>query len=43
MVFQGDRLPETKTENGILPVLVELENWTITPQIIFNWLNFTQH
>ncbi len=43
MVFQGDRLPETQTENDILPVLVGLENWTITPQIIFNWLNFTQH
>lgn len=43
MVFQGDRLPETQTENQILPVLVELENWTITPQIIFNWLNFSQH
>ena len=36
MVFQGDRLPETQTENDILPVLVGLENWTITPQIIFN-------
>ena len=43
MVFQGDRLPETQTENDILPVLVGLKNWTITPQIIFNWLNFTQH
>lgn len=42
MVFQGDRLPETKIENETLPVLSDLEHWTITPQIIFNWLNFTQ-
>ena len=34
MVFQGERLPETKIENETLPVLSDLEHWTITPQII---------
>ncbi|AGF51555.1 sll1956 [Synechocystis sp. PCC 6803] len=40
MVFQGNQLPETKMGKDPLAVLAELQEWFITPEIIFGWLSF---
>ena len=39
-VFQPDRLPEVKEKQDILPVLNVLQNWQLTVEDVFNWLNF---
>ena len=40
-VFQPDRLPEIKEKQDILPILNILQNWQLTVEEVFNWLNFT--
>ena len=39
-VFQPDRLPEVKEKQDILPILNVLQNWQLTVEEVFNWLNF---
>ncbi|WP_019506858.1 Uma2 family endonuclease [Pleurocapsa sp. PCC 7319] len=40
-VFQPNCLPEVKEKQDILPVLNVLQNWRLTVEDIFNWLNFS--
>jgi Uma2 family endonuclease len=39
-VFQPNQLPEVKEKQDILPILDVLQNWQLTVEYIFNWLNF---
>lgn len=39
-VFQPDRLPEVKEKQDLLPVLNVLQNWQLTVEDVFSWLNF---
>ncbi|MGF1588555.1 MAG: Uma2 family endonuclease, partial [Pleurocapsa sp.] len=39
-VFQPNQLPEVKEKQDILPILDVLQNWQLTVEDIFNWLNF---
>ena len=39
-VFQPDQLPEVKEEQDILPILNVLQNWQLTVEDVFSWLNF---
>ncbi len=40
LVFQGDRLPETKLGNMLLPILDSFTNWQLTVSDLFSLLTF---
>ena len=40
-VFQPNQLPEIKEKQDILPALNVLQNWQLTVEDIFNWLDFS--
>ena len=42
LVFQGDRLPETKVGEMLLPVLDGFTDWQVTVTDLFSLLSFTQ-
>lgn len=41
LVFQGNRLPEAKQEDDLLPVLDELKDWQLSVNDLFSLLTFT--
>ena len=38
MIFQGDNLPDVKTNQDQLPVLDSLDSWQFSAADLFSWL-----